>query len=215
MSDLHRWPTLLFAVCRPLGMAKNCRSGKAKAKTILVAAYLSLALWSAALADSAPAAGVLEFLDGASLHGHLHSMSPERGVSWEHPEAKQLIEFRPVNIGSIVFDNVKPIVTQSKPTCRFRFLNGDELYGNLSAISEQTVELETWFGGNLKAPRASVHSISFFWKGFAILYEGPNNSEGWITSKGSHGWQYRDASFVNVRPGHNRTRFQIAREFEP
>jgi hypothetical protein len=33
-------------------------------------------LSSAALADTVPAAGVLEFLDGASLHGRLHSMNP-------------------------------------------------------------------------------------------------------------------------------------------
>ena len=31
--------------------------------------------------------------------------------------------------------------------------------------------------------------------------KGPNGSDGWITSKGSRGWQYRDASFVTSEPG--------------
>jgi hypothetical protein len=61
--------------------------------------------------------------------------------------------------------------------------------------------LETWFGGSLKAPRDSVNSISFFWKGFAVLYEGPASGDGWITSKGNRGWQYRDASFVTSEAG--------------
>ncbi len=169
--------------------------------TLLTAAWTLLAICSTASADTPASDGVLEFLDGASLHGRLRSMSAERGIGWEHPEAKKLIELRPSNLASIVFDNVKPIMTPWKPTCRFRFLNGDELYGNLSAIDERTVEMETWFGGNLIAPRASVQSISFFWKGFAVLYEGPNSAEGWITSKGNRGWQYRDASFVTSEPG--------------
>src|SRR5262249_55713690 len=80
-----------------------------------------LAWRSGAWAGTPPVVGVLEFLDGASLHGRLRSMGPERGVAWEHPEAKQVIEFRPANLASIVFDNVKPIETPSKPTCRFRF----------------------------------------------------------------------------------------------
>ncbi|MCI0536494.1 MAG: hypothetical protein L0Z50_14835 [Verrucomicrobiales bacterium] len=177
------------------------RSWKTNANLILTACCVWLALGSTALADPAPTAGILEFLDGASLHGRLRSMSPERGVGWEHPEAKQLIQFRPANLASIVFENVKPVLPQSKHTCRFRFLNGDELYGNLSAISEETVELETWFGGNLKAPRDSVQSISFFWRGFSVLYEGPNSSQGWVTSKGNRGWQYRDGSFVTSEAG--------------
>ena len=56
--------------------------------TRLLALCVFLTLWSSVLADTAPAIGVLEFLDGASLHGRLRSMSPERGVGWEHPEAK-------------------------------------------------------------------------------------------------------------------------------
>src|SRR5262245_19651228 len=131
---------------------------KGDVRIILSLCCAYLAFGGRSSAQTPPPVGVLEFLDGASLHGRLRSMSPERGVGWEHPEAQQLIEFRPANLASIVFDNVKPIVTPSKPTCRFRFLNGDELYGNLSVITEGTVELETWFGGSLQAPRDMVQS---------------------------------------------------------
>src|SRR5262245_42011834 len=112
-----------------------------RATTIAFTLCAFLVSCGGARADTPPEGGILEFLDGAFLHGRLRSMSAERGVGWEHPEAKQLIEFRPANLASIVFDNVKPIVMESKPTCRFRFLNGDELYGNLSAVDDRTVEL--------------------------------------------------------------------------
>ena len=146
-------------------------------------------------------AGVIEFLDGSVLHGRLRSMNPERGVGWEHPEAKQLIEFRPGNLASILFEGAKPISTELRPTCRFRFHNGDELFGHLTAIDAEHVEMETWFGGNLRAPRDAVQSISFFWRGFAVLFEGPTGPDGWSFTKSSRGWQYRDGGFVTSEPG--------------
>src|SRR5438034_11460008 len=91
-----------FTVSNLPGVTNNRRFWKSRAKTILAASCVLLALWSSAWADTPSALGVLEFLDGASLHGRLRSMSPERGVGWEHPEAKQLIEFRPANLASIV-----------------------------------------------------------------------------------------------------------------
>ncbi len=146
-------------------------------------------------------AGLLEFFDGAALHGRLQSMNPDRGVGWEHPEALKQIDFRPVNIASIQFDDVKSITTTVKPTCRFRFRNGDELYGNLASIGEETIELETWFGGSLKAPRDSLRSVEFFWKGFSVQYEGPTGTNGWVMSRVARGWQYRDSSFTTSVPG--------------
>src|SRR5438874_3033613 len=94
------------------------------------------------VAEPTQSAAVLEFLDGASLHGRLRSMNTERGVGWEYPEAKQLIEFRPSNIASIIFEGARPITARSHPTCRFRFHNGDELYGNLLGVDGERVELD-------------------------------------------------------------------------
>ena len=150
---------------------------------------LLLAAFTLAKVQGAEApSGLIEFFDGGSLHGRLHSMNPERGVAWEHPEALKRIEFRPANIASIQFDEVKPVTSSVKPTCRFRFRNGDELYGTLTSIGDETIELDTWFGGNLKTPRNSLRSVAFFWKGFSIQYEGPNGTDGWVMSRGSRGW---------------------------
>src|SRR6188768_3751281 len=86
-----------------------------------------------AVTNTLPATAVgtdlLQFLDGSSLHGKLRAVDVERGIQWQHPGAKQLIEFTPTNIASIGFENTHPVTAASQPTCRFRFNNGDEVLG--------------------------------------------------------------------------------------
>lgn len=157
---------------------------------------------TAAETDALPFAGVLEFLDGSILHGRLQSASRERGLEWEHPATERPILFRPANVASMTFEGSRPITPSFKPMCRFRFANGDEIYGNLSSLSTTEVELTTWFGGNLRAPRESIRTISFFWNGYDVIYEGPTGSDGWVFSHDNgRGWRYRDGAFVTSEPG--------------
>ena len=148
---------------------------------------------------NAPASGaveLLQFLDGAALHGNLREVTTGMGVRWQHPNAKQPIDFSPTNLAWIGFENTTPVALAARPNCRFRFNNGDELFGNLAAIDNEKLEFETWFGGKLKTPRSALRSVTFFPKGFSMLYEGPTGIEGWSLGKGTNAWRYRDGAFV-------------------
>src|SRR5690242_20573964 len=48
---------------------------------------------------------LLEFLDGSSLHGRLRSIDSSKGLKWEHPDARQPIDFKSENIAAIRFPN--------------------------------------------------------------------------------------------------------------
>ncbi len=139
---------------------------------------------------------LLQFLDGASMHGHLRAMDTEQGVQWDYPAARQIIKFKPNNIAWIKFENAKRVATQAGPLCWFQFNNGDEVFGSLKSLDGGKLNLETWFGGDLEAPRKALQAITFFSKSFAILYEGPTGVDGWKLEKGPKGWQYRDGAFV-------------------
>jgi len=154
---------------------------------------------------------LLQFLDGSSLHGKLRAVDVERGIQWQHPGAKQLIEFTPTNIASIGFENTQPVTVAAQQTCRFRFNNGDEVLGNLTAMDAENLELETWFGGKLKAPRASVQSVVFFSRGYSTLYEGPTGLDGWTLGKGPNNWRYRDGAFVTKGIGTLGRDFKLRR----
>lgn len=160
-------------------------------------------LGSAAESDDAAdpaldAAGLLQFLDGSRLHGRLRSADPASGVSWEHPEAKALIGFAPTNLAWIRFERVAELELRRKPTCRFLFHNGDEVFGNLISLDGDRLDLETWFGDKLQTARQSLRSIVFLAKGYSIIYEGPTSLDGWIEGPGQQHrvWQYRDGALV-------------------
>jgi len=147
---------------------------------------------------------LLELLDGSTLHGRLGSIDSGKGLSWIHPDAKQPIEFKPDNLSGIRFPSgEKTIAAPSASTCQFRFVNGDEFFGNLLALSETEMEVQTWFGGTFKTPRDSVHYIRFQPKGATALYEGPAGTEGWKFSQNpnSVGWVYRDGAFIGDSAG--------------
>jgi hypothetical protein len=139
---------------------------------------------------------LLQFIDGSALHGRLRFMNATQGVGWEHSDAKGVIDFRPTNLAWIRFEKPKQVTTPSKPTCRFRFKNGDEVFGNLTTIDQDSLGLESWFGGALRTPRSALQSITFLSKGYSILYEGPTSAEGWVHGRQPRNWDYRDGAFV-------------------
>jgi hypothetical protein len=104
--------------CNPFGI--HFRNFRKALLLLLLAFGLAIAVDCASAANvdtpssvtntlSAPAVGtdLLQFLDGSSLHGKLRSVDVERGIQWQHPGAKQLIEFTPTNIASIAFENTR------------------------------------------------------------------------------------------------------------
>ena len=139
---------------------------------------------------------LLQFLDGSSVHGRLQSATAGARLAWEHPDARGPIQFRPTNIAWIRFEKAKPVAAQSQPGCRFRFNNGDEVFGNVISIDDDALSFETWFGGSLKAPRRALQQMVFLSKGFSISYEGPTSEEGWVHGKTPHTWQYRDGALI-------------------
>ncbi|MSU27294.1 MAG: hypothetical protein EXS27_05180, partial [Pedosphaera sp.] len=141
-----------------------------------------------------PAVDIFQLLDGSSLHGALEAIDPAKGIRWKHPASAAPIEFLPRNAHQIRFAQVArpPVQSSAHHTCRFRFVNGDELTGNLLSLDATHIELETWFAGKLRAPRAGVQSLAFLAKGFATIYDGPMGLDGWTTGPTPTAWQLRD-----------------------
>lgn len=139
---------------------------------------------------------LLQFFDGSLLHGRLRSMNTDIGVRWEHPEARQPIDFKPTNIAWIRFEESEPIISRTRPGCRIRFANGDEVLGNLLSLDGQHVELETWFGDRLVAQRSALQALRFLSGNFAVLYDGPTGLDGWRVGRDQSVWQYRSGTLT-------------------
>ena len=175
----------------------SLRCGRPNDYSLITNYFFSLAALFLATAlplHAQPAVDVFQLLDGSTLHGSLEGIDPVKGIRWKHPASAAPIEFSSRNAHLIRLAQAAPppAAASAHPTCRFRFLNGDELTGNLVSLDAQHIELETWFAGKLRAPRTGVQSLAFLARGFATLYDGPENLDGWATGPTPGAWQLRD-----------------------
>ena len=147
-------------------------------------------------APTYPVGDLLHFFDGSALHGSLKGIDRQNGIQWQHPFADAPIQFFPTNIDEIRLRGAKLDVADSKVSCRFRFADGDEVYGNLRSLDTNAVTMDTRFGKDLRVPRSMMDSITFLSKTFTVLYEGPTNVLGWKMGRaGGVPWQFRDGAF--------------------
>lgn len=134
----------------------------------------------------------VRLFDGSALHGKMVLLSPNGGLLWEYQNAFQPIRFAFSSLASIRFNPTKHWQGARQSQCRFRFTNGDAIYGKILAMDERFIDMETWFGGTLRAAREKVQSIALLQNGYRVLYEGPNSMEEWIRGRSPNEWTYQD-----------------------
>ncbi len=152
--------------------------------------------WSAEVTSPNPRPGLLQLLDGSTLHGSLRLIEQTNGLSWKHPAANSPLELLLTNVNLVRFDKADRIEHSFKPSCRFHFKNGDEIIGNIVSIGGNELRIESWFGEDLHARLDSVDSIMFSSKGYNLLYEGPNGIDGWRIGRNPRSWKYEDGAFI-------------------
>lgn len=131
---------------------------------------------------AAAPADLLQFLDGAVLHGALKGVDAAHGLRWEHPDANGAFDLMPAHVDFVRFPQAKSLALA--PSCHVRFAGGDDLFGSVVALEGETMEFKTWFGGTLKIPRAAVQTITFLPRSYAIVYEGPADASDWVIAGG-------------------------------
>ena len=71
------------------------------------------------------AGDLLQFLDGATLHGALQGMDAGRGLRWRHPDAKKAFDLQPAHVDFLQLPPTQPMT--NSPNCHFRFFPANEL----------------------------------------------------------------------------------------
>lgn len=85
--------------------------------------------------------------------------------------------------------------------------NGDTVRGQLSALDDEFVTLESWYGGTLKIRRSMANGLEIL-RTEKNVYSGPDSLENWTTYGDEGAWSFENARFASSREG------GIAREFD-
>lgn len=157
---------------------------------------------------SVPAANAedsLLFSNGDYLYGKLVSIGAQRDIRWQHPDAKEPIEFKSTNITQIDLATARRMNDDSN-TCHVEFINNDGLKGSLASCDKDTISLNTSYAGQLRLKRAMLESLVIVPPPQPALFEGPTEIESWTHGKsvavpmGDSGqWTFRNGGFFATK----------------
>lgn len=151
----------------------------------------TIALLLLTLLRPANAQDYVHFLDGSLLRGRFLSYEADGSVSLQSPHSPAPLAFSSTALSQVVLDQHRRPTPDERYSARFKFFNGDQLYGDLVSMDERSVTLKSWFAGRLTGPRSALQSITFFNHGSHVIYSGPNGTAGWNVNA-ANAWLEQD-----------------------
>jgi hypothetical protein len=162
----------------------------------LLATVLFAALALVAFADEVKS--TVRFSNNDRLSGSMESLTTERMV-WISPILENPTPFYLKNVLDLTLTASQP-ESSAKHEAAVTLTNGDLIRGQLVAVSDTAVELDTWFAGRMKFNRLMVSDIRITERP-DFLYRGPTGLDGWKLSGDKPAWTYQNSGFRSIGAG--------------
>ncbi len=143
-----------------------------------------------ALADEVKSA--VHFSNNDRLSGSLESLTTER-LLWNSTIFEKPTPFFLKNVIDLTLTPENPEVKAGHEAA-VTLTNGDVLRGQLGAVADDTVELDTWFAGRMKLNRLMISDIRISERP-EFIYRGPTGLDGWTQSGEKPVWSYQNSGF--------------------
>ncbi|NQW99414.1 hypothetical protein HQ447_02055 [bacterium] len=165
-------------------------------KPFLVSTILALTL-PCAFAEERTGASV-RFSNNDQLTGSLDSLTTDRLV-WKSPILEKPVPFILKNVLDVTLPAEQPLV-DARHEATLSLTNGDTVRGQLASVTEQSVELDTWFAGRMKFNRLMIRDVAISERP-DFLYRGPTGLDGWVQSGDKPAWTFQNSSFRSTAAG--------------
>ena len=126
-----------------------------------------------------PRPETLTLLSGDNFRGNFLTFDAKSGLRWQHPAVKQPIEVDAGSLSLIRVERPTAKGASQRHTFAVKFVNDDELLGEVLEMDAEKLLLKTWYAGTLTIPRKAVRSITPGQSSPTAIYEGPTGMEGW------------------------------------
>ena len=127
---------------------------------------------------AAPRGAVLTFNNGDKMSGTMIGYEAKKGILWRHPAISGGMRVESTSVRKISLSNEVAPKGARIHSARVRLVNGDEIAGELSALDEKMLTIDTWYAGRLRIPRAAiVHLVPGALS--KVVFEGPDSLKGW------------------------------------
>lgn len=126
-------------------------------RTFLIRCGL-IATSSFASVASAQSTDLLRFSNGDQLHGSFLGISENHAITWKRDDLGEVMTLKTENIRHIILQNHAP---QQAPS-DFAYIslnNGDQIPGNVVALDDKNVQIESQTVGDISLPTSAVAAI--------------------------------------------------------
>lgn len=140
----------------------------------------------------------VRFSNNDQLSGSLDTLTTEMLV-WKSP---LLVKPAPFLLKNVLDLTLPATLTTSeaKHEASVTLTNGDLIHGQLASVSDESVELDTWFAGRLKFNRLMIRDVKISERP-DFIYRGPTGLDGWKQSGEKPAWTYQNSSFRSTGVG--------------
>ena len=159
---------------------------------------LAFLVLSAPSLHAAAGSGMIRFFNQNQIPGGVSSIEKDL-IRWDSPHLEKPAPFL---MNQVLEINQTPKTPESREPCEaiVALTNGDSLHGQLSSVSEQAIELNTWYAGKLTLQRPMVESVKIVDRP-KLVFQGPDGLEGWKRIDEETAWTFEAGHFKSSGPG--------------
>ena len=141
---------------------------------------------------------VVRFSNNDRLTGTLAALSSDLLV-WQSPVLAKPTAFFLKNIMDLTLPATTP-APSADHEATLKLTNGDSVCGQLAAVTDDTIAIDTWFAGRLIIPRVMVAGVTIADQS-ALIYRGPTSLDGWRQAVDNPAWTYSRSAFHSRAAG--------------
>lgn len=171
-------------------------------KTHLLTVAFLIAGLIARADDAAPPSGIIRFAtpEKDKLTGVVTAIEKDQ-VVWDSPLLEKPSPFLLSKVIEITQLANTPEIPANYETV-VTLTNGDTLHGQLASVTDQAIELDTWYAGKLSINRLTVENVKIVDRP-KVLFRGPDSLDGWTRTgnQRDRAWTYEGGSFVSNAAG--------------
>lgn len=153
---------------------------------------------------------LLRFSNEDQLPGSLESLSGEQ-VVWASPIQTKPTAFWLKEVLDMSLPAEVPL-TKATHEATLTLARGDSVKGEIASVTDEAIELDTWFAGRMKFPRVMVREVKIADRP-QLLFRGPSSLEGWTQSTEPAPWKFQNGSFRSLGAGSIGRDIELPDEF--
>lgn len=140
----------------------------------------------------------VRFSNNDQLTGTVESLTTERLV-WKSPILEKPTPFFLKDVLDLTLSAVPP-ESVARYEASITLTRGEVIRGQLASVSDEAVELDTWFAGRMKFNRLNIADIKISERP-EFIYRGPTGLDGWKQSGDKPAWTFQNSRFRSVAAG--------------